>query len=159
MPLSESPESNEAPKQSVLQRIGMLAHGAWKATYESVTGNVHPEDAIHPAFLKRSVVDENLTWFQNLDWGMGVPPPYKIGFYFNDPKELDDCRWVGKFGRNLNPKFPEYAYFFVGYGDPNKFNDNYDLEAMVQWAAQFSHPSLMEYNGKLVRMFRQEDQS
>lgn len=136
----------------MLQRLGSLMAAMPYKIYRAMKG----PDPLHPDFRIVWVYDEELTWFQNKDWGPIPDPPYKLGFYFNDLSALNNCPWVCKFGKNLNKDFPQFQYFCVAYGDPALHQSDYGLPAMQEWAMQFDHPSLMTYGGKLLRMLKEE---
>lgn len=150
-------ESGAEGSQSVLAVVTGKIRKIWKNCMETINGEMQREDAIHPDFRMRHYVDEELTWYQNISWGPFPHPPYKLGFYFNDPSALNDCPWVCKFGRNLNKKIRGYRYFCVAYGLPELYRKGFGLEEMTQWVMQFDHPSLMKYDGTLVKMLKQEN--
>ena len=57
-----------------------------------------------------------------------------------------------KFSENLNPNLPEYPYFCVAYGDPNKWSTDFRFAEMKEWAKKFAHPSSMKYDGTFLEM-------
>ena len=146
-------EANDGTESDshLFYRLGSMALSIFDKARLAING----PDPIHPDFRMTNVIDDDLTWFQNKDWGPVDDPPYKIGFYFNDISILDNCPWVCKFGNNLNEKFSQYKYFCVGYGNPVLHRTGFGLEDMKQWAMQFDHPSLMTYSGKLLKMLKE----
>src|SRR3989338_2546769 len=154
----EHERSNEATSgNNALRQIRHMGKKVWKTLLQSLTGEISKEDAIQPDFRIPTRVSGDLTWYQNKSWGPLPEPEYKIGFYFNDPSVLNGCPWVCKFGKNLNPQIPDFEYFCVAYGSPHLWKESYGITRMLKWAMKFDHPSLMKYDGKLIKMLKEED--
>lgn len=134
--------------------VSRLLSNVWKRVAYAITNRVGKTDTPHPDFRIVSNFSGDFRWYQNKEWGPAPEPPYKLGFYFNDPSVLNDCPWVCKFGINLNEKMPDYKYFAVAYGAPHLHQEGYGLEEMKKWVMQFDHPSLMKYDGTLIKMLK-----
>lgn len=139
--------SNREESRSILEQWRIVKGMVWKEIRELFSS----PKILHPEFRIAWKIDDTLTWYQNRHWGPLPEPPFKIGFYFKDLSILDHCPWIVKFGSNLNPAFADFPYFCVGYGNPAHFDQGYDLDAMIEWAKQFHHPTLMTYAGKAVK--------
>jgi hypothetical protein len=149
--------SADPSSMSIAKRFTEVTARAVQSLCSWVCGQVSLNEAIHPDFrTPMHVADKQgeFTWHQNIDWGPFPDPPYKVGFYFDDPVVLNDCPWVCKIAPNRNPNIA-HKYFAVSFGDPGQWDTDFGLAEMKKWALQFQEPSLMKYDGTLLEMLTQ----
>lgn len=155
IPTTEEAEGKRVPRWDVVQNIKKV----WSMAMSVLSGRamcneVSRQEALHPEFCICNDLGD-VVWYQNKSWGPQRKPPFKVGFYFNDPAVLSGCPWICKFALNANKKISGFTYFAVAYGDPSLAKKDFGLQNMLRWVMQFDHPSLMKYDGTLLKMLKE----